>query len=518
MFDASATISDLLRATARAYANKAAIVDEQGTLTYREFDDQVDALATFLHRAGIRPGEPVAYLFWNQRELLLSYHAITRLGAVVVSLNYRLSATELAHQLNASAARAIVYDESFLQITDQALELAGRPILRIQAGGKVAGLATHSFADALREPVGRALLESVEVTADDVSGIWFTSGTEGRPKGAVVRHRSAVAAAYASVAAIGIRNDTRCLAVAPLFHRGAAENTALGVTLVGGTHYLQPRFSPAATLDALARYEITMAFIVPTMARMLIAELKGEPRELPHLKQWISASAPLPPALEAEVRKVFGLKSVINVYGITEMLLIAMHRTSEHSAYDGNAGRPVPTMQIRIHDDFRGLLPQGEVGEILARGPVAFSHYLDNPAATEAAKVRIDGADWYRTGDIGRIDASGSLMILDRCKDMILSGGENIYSAEVEAVLVLDPTVSEVAVVGRKDETWGESVVAFVVARDGMQPTLAGLRATCHCLASYKHPKEVIVLAALPKNTFGKVQKHMLKRLLEQAA
>jgi acyl-CoA synthetase (AMP-forming)/AMP-acid ligase II len=289
--------------------------------------------------------------------------------------------------------------------------------------------------------------------------------------------------------------------------------------LVGGTHYLQPRFSPAGTLDALARYEINLAFIVPTMARMLIAELKGEPRELPHLEHWVSASAPLPPALEADVRRVFKLKAgVINCYGITEMVVIALHRTSEHSTYDGCVGQPVPTVQIRIHDDVRGLLPHGEVGEILARGPLAFGHYLDNPAATEAARIRIDGADWYRTGDIGRIDASGSLTILDRRKDMILSGGENIYSAEVEAAVTLDRSVAEVAVVGRKDDFWGETVVAFVVPRGSDQPTLASVRTACQCLASYKHPKEVIVVPALPKNSFGKVQKDVLKRQLQQPA
>lgn len=520
MFDGSATISDVLRATASRFASKAAIVDPQGTLTYGEFDHQVDALATYLYKKlGIRPGDSVAYLFWNQRELLLCYHAITRMGAVVVSLNYRLSAAELAHQIGASKARAIVYDESFGQVIDEALALTDQEVLRIQVGAAAASAPTHPFAQALSEAADRALLESLEVTSDHFSGIWFTSGTEGRPKGAVVRHRSALAAACASAMVSGVDHDTRCLAVAPLFHRGATENTALAVTLIGGTHYLQPRFNPADTLEALSRYEITLAFIVPTMARMLIAATKGQPRELPHLKHWSSASAPLPPALEADVRRTFKLKSgVINAYGITEMLLIAMHRTSEDCMYDGTAGHPVPTVQIRIHDATRGLLPAGETGEILARGPMAFSHYLDNPAATEAAKIRIDGVDWYRTGDIGRIDASGSLMIVDRLKDMILSGGENIYSAEVEAAVAQDPSVAEVSVVGRKDEVWGERVVAVVVARGGEQPTLDSVKAACRNLASYKHPKEVVVVSALPKNSFGKVQKSQLRVQLEQTA
>lgn len=519
MFDEPATLSDVLRATASACADKAAIVDDRGMLTYRAFDAQVDALAGFLLRADIGTGESVAYLLWNQRELLISYHAITRIGAVVVSLNYRLSAAELAHQLQASSAKVIIYDEWFAQIVAQALELTGQKLLRIQAGAAEPSPPALSFAEAVKEPTESAVFADLAITADHVSGIWFTSGTEGHPKGAVVRHRAAIASAHASAAAIGIGRDAKCLAVAPMFHRGAAENIGLAVTMVGGTHYLQSRFSAADTLDALLRHEINIAFIVPTMARMLIQEAKGRACELPHLAHWVSASAPMPPALEAEVRRVFNLRrGVINCYGITEMLMIAVHRTSADTDYDGCVGAPVPTVQIRIHNDARGVLPQGETGEILARGPLAFSHYLNNPDATEAARIRIDGIDWYRTGDIGRIDARGSLMILDRRKDMILSGGENIYSAEVEAAVILHPLVAEVAVVGRKDEQWGESVVAFVVARGEERPTLASVRTACACLASYKHPKEIIFVPSLPRNSFGKVKKGVLKQLLQQMA
>lgn len=518
MFDGSPTLSDVLRAAASGCANKTAIVDEKGELTYREFDGQVDALESFLRRIGIKIGDPVAYLLWNQRELLISYHGVTRLGAVTVSLNYRLTASELAHQLNSSGAHALIYDESFLPVIEQALELTEQPLLKIQVGNAVPEPSTHSFAAALSEPVSAAPADDPQVTADHVSGIWFTSGTEGRPKGAVVRHRSAIAAAQASAASIGIHRDCRCLAVAPLFHRGATENIALAVTMVGGTHYLQPRFNAAATLAALIRYDITLAFIVPTMARMLVQELQGQPRGLPHLENWVSASAPMPPALEADVRQMFKLKpGVANCYGITEMLLISMQRSSP-AEYDGSVGRPIPTMQVQIYDDARGILPAGEIGEIIARGPLAFSHYLDNPAATEAVRLRIDGADWYRTGDVGRIDSSGSLMILDRRKDMILSGGENIYSAEVEAAVVLHPAVSEVAVVGRKDEDWGEIVVAFIVLRGSELPSLESIRGACGSLASYKHPKEIIVVPALPRNSFGKVQKDVLKQQLLQVA
>jgi acyl-CoA synthetase (AMP-forming)/AMP-acid ligase II len=168
--------------------------------------------------------------------------------------------------------------------------------------------------------------------------------------------------------------------------------------------------------------------------------------------------------------------------------------------------------QVLIHDETRGILPDGEVGEIIVRGPFAFSHYVNNPAATEAARIRVNGADWYRSGDIGEICSDGSLRILDRQKDMIICGGENIYSAEVEGALALHPEVVEVSVVGRHDEKWGEIVVAFVVLRErATRPTLEDMRIACSSLASYKHPKEIFFVHALPRNSFGKVQKPKLK-------
>lgn len=512
MLDDASTLSDALRATATASPNKIAIVDEQGELTYGDFDNQVDAFASFLGALGVGRGDAVAYLFWNQRELLIAYHGITRIDAVSVSLNYRLTGAELAYQLELSKARVIAYDESFIDVVDEALRLCPHPIRRIQAGRSVPPDATFTFSRALQETVSHSLLEHQRPTAHSVSGIWFTSGTEGRPKGAAVRHRSALAAAIASSIVIGIQRDCRCLAVAPLFHRGAAENIALAVTMVGGTHYLQSRFSPSATLAALKACDITLAFIVPTMARMLIQELQGEHCELPALDNWVSASAPMPPALETQIRQRFKPGGIVSFYGITEMVCVSARRTTTDGAYDGSVGYPAPNVQVMIYDDMRGPLPCGEIGEIFIRGPVAFSYYVGNPEATARATARIDGVEWYRSGDIGMLDGEGCLSILDRRKDMILSGGENIYSAEVENAILLHPGVAEVAVVGRPEEKWGEIVVAFVVARDSEDLSLESIRMACQGLASYKHPKELFVVESLPRNSFGKVQKAILKQ------
>lgn len=514
MIDSPMNLSDVLRATAMAHPRRTAVVDEQGELSYREFDQQVDALGSFLCRLGVGEQESVAYLFWNQREILISYHAITRINAVTVSLNYRLTADELAYQLDASGARAIIYDSSFQPLVDQAVAVCKQQPARIEVGAAAVPEGTHSFREAITEPVDTPTLARRSPAADAISGIWFTSGTEGKPKGAAVRHRSGVAAAMYGAAMIGISRDTRCLAVAPMFHRGAMEDIALPVTLMGGTHYLPGRFNPAATLKALSEHRITLAFIVPTMAHMLLRELDGARHPLPDLQAWVSASAPMPVVLERRICESFGLRGTLHCYGITEMLFVATWHTTPENPYDGSVGFALPGVKVRIYDDERGILPPGEVGEIIIRGPVAFSHYVNNPAATQAATLLIDGEDWYRSGDAGRLDEDGRLTILDRRKDMILSGGENIYSVEVEEAIVQHPAVAEVAVVGREEEQWGEVVVAFVVARPGERPTLDSIRSACSGLATYKHPKEVVFVDALPRNSFGKVQKPALKQRL----
>lgn len=511
MLEQSATISDALRSSAKAVPEKPIIVDEHGEISYRSFDAQVDALGTFLAQSGLGPGDTAAYLLWNQRELLLSYHAITRISSVLVSLNYRLTAAELAHQLDATSAKFLIYDASLIETVLATVELLGRPIQLIHVGTG-APLSVSHFSAALETPIDPDLIEARRPSADDIAGIWFTSGTEAKPKGAVVRHRSAIAAGMMGTMKLGLHRNSRCLAVAPMFHRGAAENVALAVTLSGATHFLQPRFSAPAVLAALRKYRITAAFIVPAMGRMMLKELANETYPLPDLEYWISASAPLPVALEEELRTRFELHGkIVNAYGITEMLLVTISETAAGEVYDGSAGIPLPNVQVRIFDEVQGILPNGQVGEIIALGPCGFSHYLNNPEATAKATMMIDGKPWYRSGDIGVLEDTGSLTILDRKKDMILSGGENIYSAEVEEAILAHPDVTEVAVIGRENIQWGEIVVAFIVVSGATAPTLADIRSACANLAAYKHPKELVVVDGLPRNSFGKVQKAALR-------
>jgi len=494
---------------------KTAIVDEIGALTYLELDEAVDRFSRALHSKGIAAGDRVAYLLWNQRELFIAYFAIARLGALTVSLNFRLTAEELSYQLGAAGCKAIVVDADLAELASHAIAISNLQILQIVAG-VCAQPHQLAFADALRSEVGD-ICQFPIVSAEADSGIWFTSGTTGRPKGAVVKHRSAVAAATLSAISLTYPAEVHALAVAPLFHRGAMENIALSIILTGGTHYLFKKLNASQTLEYLEKFQINVAFIVPTMAWQLLHEPSGRQKKLPHLTHWLSASAPLPPVLAERVQETFGLKNgVVNVYGITEMLLVSRCAPDMLSRKPGTAGLPVPATQIVVYDDERGVLPAGEIGEILVSGPTAFSYYLDNESATRDASITLDGAQWYRSGDLGVVDADGYLTIKDRKKDMIISGGENVYCAEVELALIQHPMVRDVAVVGVPDEKWGEIVVAAIVKAVDHPIDVNEIAKGCSSLASYKRPREVAFFEALPRNSFGKVRKDLVRTMVRE--
>lgn len=515
MLDRAISISDVLRTTSRATPRRTAIVDEVGILTYFELDEAVDRFSSALRSKGVSAGDRVAYLLWNQRELFIAYFAIARLGAVTVSLNFRLSAEELSYQLVTAGCKAIVVDADLAELSSQATAMSNLSILQIVAGGD-AQPQRHTVADLLDGGAADTAPFPIVSTEAD-SGIWFTSGTTGRPKGAVVKHRSAVAAATLSAVSLAYPEEVRALAVAPLFHRGAMENAALSVILIGGTHYLFKKLDARQTLDYLEKFQINVAFIVPTMAWQLLNEPSAHQKKLPHLTHWLSASAPLPPALAERVQEQFGLKNgIINVYGITEMLFVSRCPPEMLSRKPGTAGLPAPATQIVIYENDRGVLPAGEVGEILVSGPTAFSYYLDNESATRDASVTFNGVEWYRSGDVGVIDGDGYLTIKDRKKDMIISGGENVYCAEVELALIEHPSVREVAVVGFPDEKWGEIVVAAIVKVADSLVNPDEIARSCSSLASYKRPREVICLETLPRNSFGKVRKDLVRTIVRE--
>ncbi|MGB3273539.1 MAG: AMP-binding protein [Xanthobacteraceae bacterium] len=521
MFFNRQTIGGVLRATARARSDHVAVVQGELMLTYRELDEAVDKLGAHLIAAGIRKGDRAAFMFLNQWEILVAYYAIARIGAVCVSLNYRLTPGEIEYQLRKTNARVVLYDDSFGELFARLPASLIEKLIFIssaEGGGDRHIPVSGNFVDILRK--GYAGRVEVDVESSDDSGIWFTSGTTGSPKGAIVRHASSIASADITALVCNFGVETRFLATAPMFHRGAMEDMHLAITLVGATHVLLPRFEPKRALELIESEKISHAFIVPTMSR-LILQLPGcETYDLTSMERWISASAPFPAELATAIQERLRLRDdvVMNAYGITESLLNAACYPREMRARPGSVGRAVPKMQVRIVDAQHTFVADGEVGEIVTSGPTTFRTYLDDEAAFRSAVFQADDAVWYNTGDVGYRDEDGYIYIVDRKKDMIISGGENIYCVEVESAIARHADVSEVAVVGAPDELWGERVVAFVVPKPGASLDQDTVLSFCQDLAGYKRPREVKVIAAFPRNSFGKIQKAELRKLVAERA
>ena len=514
MMNSILSTGELLRASARAYPKRTAIIDGSRTYTYEQFDGLVDRMGAWLLQRQFQHGFRAAYLFGNQWEVLLTYHAVGRAGGSIVALNSRLAPNEIAFILNEAEIDVVVYNSEFEWLLGDALSHVKRSIVTV-VSGRGNDLARYDLDTILNDPRPDTSAFP-QISTDDDSGIWFTSGTTGTSKGAVCTHRSSVFSAVLTAGAARVSSRTRLLSIAPMFHRGAMEDVHLAVTLMGGTHIMEKRFDPQRTLKLLQDTKANFAFIVPTMAQMMLEVPGHEDFDLSNLACWMSASAPLRENLQERIRSEMRLPkyALQNAYGITESLMNAYCEGSDLCDRPGSVGRVVPLTEIRIWDDKKGFLPPGEVGEIVIFGPCQLRTYLGRQSDYENVILTADQKRWYRSGDLGYVDDEGYLFIADSSKDMIISGGENVYSVEVEMAIAEHKDVAEVAVVGEPDEKWGERVVAVVVPRRACPINEADLLQACGRIASYKRPKRFVFIDALPRNSFGKVQKASLRDML----
>lgn len=507
--------SDLLRASAHAYPRRPAIMDGSRTYTYEQFDELVDRFSAWFLTRQFDHGFRAAYLFGNQWEVLLTYHAVGRAGGLIVPLNSRLTPSEMAFLVDEAKVNVVIYDKEFEGILGEVLSLAQQFVVSVVSGGS-RGLAQHVLSEILDSTSRPEMSAFPQISADDDSGIWFTSGTTGKSKGAVCTHRSSVFSAILTATAAHVSSRTRLLSVAPMFHRGAMEDVHLAVTLMGGTHILEKRFDPQRTLKLLQDTQTNFAFIVPTMAQMMLDVQGHEDFDLSNLACWMSASAPLRDNVQDRIRTELRLPqyALQNTYGITESLLNTYCDGIDLRSRPQSVGRIVPLTEVRIWSKSTGFMAPGEVGEIVISGPCQLRTYLGRDQDYENAILNIDKKRWYRSGDLGYLDNEGFLSIVDRSKDMIISGGENVYSAEVEMAIVEHKSVAEVAVVSEPDDKWGERVVAVVVLKRAASASESDLLQACERIASYKRPKKFVFVDELPRNSFGKVQKALLREML----
>jgi acyl-CoA synthetase (AMP-forming)/AMP-acid ligase II len=503
-------LGDVTRRNAALYGDRVALVFEKHRFTHRQLAARIYRAANALLDLGVRQQERVAMLARNCNEVIEIFGAGDYAGFISVNINHRLSQREV-EEICADAGPSVLFFET--EFADQANALRARhPGIRhfISIGGKVAGAIEYEEALAAAfetEPRARA-------SPGDIAHLIYTSGTTGRPKGVMFDHRTLLLGVQMLTLEGGATDPVTGLVVMPLFHSGGRLQS-LSFLLLGGTVVLHRAFDAAAVLEAIQRERCTAMHVAPIMVQRIV-DLPGRDRfDTSSLSCVRYASAPMPVPVLRRAIEAFG--SIFNqVYGMTECIGITMLKAHEHLVQGderrtrrlASAGQPSLGTQIRIVRPDGSDAELGEIGEILIRSEATMQGYWNNHLATCEA-IR---GNWLHSQDIGRLDEDGFLYILDRKKDMIVSGGENIYSWEVEEALRHHAAVSEVAVIAIPDPEWGESVKACVVVRQGARVDEQDLIEHCRVsIASYKKPRSVDFLPALPRLANGKVDKKALR-------
>jgi acyl-CoA synthetase (AMP-forming)/AMP-acid ligase II len=464
----------------------------QEVRTHGELAQRAARLASMLSAHGVGAGDAVALLLHNRIEFAEVLLACHRLGAVAVPINVRLAADEIAYILTDSGAVAAICD------------VTPPPAAGVELVIEIGASYEAALASA------RPLPELADVTEDDPALMCYTSGTTGRPKGAVLSHGGLVASTVSWIQEMRAGPDDVWLSGQPLFHIGGI-NGLLPFLVLGATAVLSPTttFDPDAALALIATHEVTMCIFVPTQwAQICASEATSrlDPRRL-RVAMWGASPAPLA-TLEA-MAATFPDAAIVSAYGQTEMSgATTLLKGPDSTRKMGSVGLPMFGVELRVVDDALRDVAGGEVGEVVYRGPNVMAGYHRQPEATREAFA----GGWFHSGDLARLDEDGYLWVVDRKKDMIVSGGENVYPAEIERVLLDHAAVAEAAVVGVPHERWVETPVAFVVMRDGAAVDEAALIGHCRqYLAGFKKPSEVIVVDALPRNAAGKILKRRLR-------
>jgi fatty-acyl-CoA synthase len=482
------------------------------TTTWRELDERVARLAGALSRRGVGFGDRVLILMLNRTEFIESFLAVNKLGAIAVPVNFRMTPPEIAFLVSDCQAQVVITEVVLANVAT-----AVRDIPDVSATLStviVAGGATDENVIGYDDLIGEAgdIPATVDIPNDSPALIMYTSGTTGRPKGAVLTHTNLAGQALTFLFTNGadINNDVGFIGV-PLFHIAGIGNMIPGL-LLGRPTVLYPlgAFDPGELLDVLAAEKVTGIFLVPAQWQAVCAEQSARPRQL-QLRVLSWGAAPASDPLLRTMSETFPGTQILAAFGQTEMSPVTCMLLGDDAIRKlGSVGKVIPTVAARVVDDDMNDVPIGEVGEIVYRAPTLMAGYWNNPKATAEAFA----GGWFHSGDLVRQDEEGYVWVVDRKKDMIISGGENIYCAEVENALAAHPAITEVAVIGRADEKWGEVPLA-VVALGADAPTDLDLRDLdrflSERLARYKHPKALEVVDALPRNPAGKVLKTELR-------
>ncbi len=514
-------LTDTLKKANKLFPGKEAIICGGRRWTYGEFYERIRRFSRYLKQAGIEKGDRVAVLHPNCHYFLEAYYAVALAGAASVPLNYRLSSGEIILILNDAGARMLIADPRFREMVDRMRSDIPTVEKIVWTGNDAGDGIQEADRDCNYEEIITAASVPVAeagVAETDIAQIYYTSGTTGRPKGVMLTHKNVMVHALGTIAELHLTDRDVWLHAAPLFHLADAWAT-WAVTWVGGAHVMAGDFDPLAALSAMEREKVTLTNMIPTMLNMLINHPDVGRFDFTSLRVLLSGGAPIAPEVVRRIVETFKC-DYIQTYGMTEtspyltLSLLKEHLLKKSAAdqlvYKSKTGREFIAVELKVvADDGREIKKdEKEVGEIIVKGDTVTPGYWKLPEETEKAIKN----GWLYTGDMAVMDSEDYVTIVDRRKDMIVTGGENVYSTEVENVLYMHSAVLECAVVGVPDEKWGEAVKGIVVLKPGVEAAEEEIIGFCkERIARYKAPKSIDFISALPKTGSGKIEKKKLR-------
>ena len=497
------TIGGYVKSSALRYPEKIAVVDadRQVSRTYRELNQRVNSLANGLLEAGVKKGDFVTILLYNCAEFVEVYFALAKIGAVAAPQVYRLSAGEIKELVNHCEARAFIFGQEFSSAIESIRSELPTVGLYIGVGDNIPSYAISY--EKLATGYSSAEPE-IDVTEEDPQYLNYTSGTTGLPKAYILTHYNNAVAIPFQFDEYRVTSEDNTLIVFPMYGRVGFAWTVMSV--FKGATIVTLNFKPDRFLETVQKEKITIVNLVPTMAQMILQHPQVGNYDLSTLRGIVFAGAPLPQSVYEGTRERL-CPVIYEYYGLQETAIIVQIRPEVKRQKSSSVGVPVPGIDLRLIDDDGRDVPPGEIGEVVLRGPGATIGYYKEPEKT--ALVVRDG--WFHTGDLGRFDSDGYLYLVGRKKDMIVSGGQNVFAPEVEETILTHPAVADCAVIGLPHDLWGEAVTVVVTLKEGATLKPKELIAFCKDrIAHFKAPKEVKFREAIPRNPAGKIMKFVL--------
>lgn len=510
----------VLRRATTLFPDSVAAVDSERSLTYGELDKRVRQLASYLQAQGVTIGDRVAILDVNSIEYIESYFAVAGLGAILCPLNFRLSPAELAVILSDCEPSLLIAHAEFAPVVESALQ----NISTIPTVLWIGELPPNGCLVVGSQIYQQAIAQQDDVTLPDTivpnttAQLYYTSGTTGRPKGVMLTHGNVYLHAVGAVAELSLCESDRWGHIAPMFHLADAWAT-FAMTMVGGCHIIVPKFHTEGALAAIEQHRITITNLIPTMLNLMVKHPQVTGYSYSSLRYILSGGAPIAPEVVRQIITTFGC-DYVQTYGMTEtspyltLSLLKNHLKTlpqeEQFRFKSKTGRAFITVELKVVNDDGSEVKNNEqeVGEIVVRGGTITPGYWNRPEETKAAFQN----GWLKTGDLAVVDKEGYVTIVDRKKDMIITGGENVYSTEVENILYQHPAILEVAVFGLPDDIFGETVAAAVVLREPQEICIEKIADFCRQnVAGYKVPRQIFVVTELPRTGTGKISKRMIR-------